>query len=89
MVLRLRWVGTSVWAAPRRLPFDLDSLNRREVLCVSPSLPQEYAMAGSLSKQAEIAARYLYDIRENGRSVERECGEHAQGWGFLRLLWMV
>ncbi|MDY6122676.1 MAG: DUF4831 family protein [Porphyromonas sp.] len=53
-----------VWAAPRRLPFDLDSLNRREVLCVSPSLPQEYAMAGSLSKQAEIAARYLYDIRE-------------------------
>lgn len=29
-----------------------------------PSFPQEYALAGSMSKKADIAAKYLFDIRE-------------------------
>ncbi|WP_052081818.1 DUF4831 family protein [Porphyromonas macacae] len=34
-----------------------------------PSLPQEYNMAGSVSKQAEIAAQYLFHVRESSINI--------------------
>ena len=34
-----------------------------------PSLPREYAQAGTKSKQAEIAANYLYEVRESAMNI--------------------
>lgn len=53
------------WPLRESEPFDLNSLNHQERQNpIQPSLPQEFAIAGSQSRQAEIAARYLYEIRE-------------------------
>lgn len=57
--------GLEPFSLPKARPIEDMLENKLPPLLADPSLPQEFALAGSLSKQADIAAKYLFEIRES------------------------
>ena len=55
-------------SSPHHLPLG-QAVEQKVADKALPSLPREYAQAGTKSKQAEIAANYLYEVRESAMNI--------------------